>query len=302
VASAAPKTADAEASPVLDIVRTVADLRVRVAAWRKDGNTVALVPTMGALHQGHLELVRAAAGSCDRVVVSLFVNPTQFGPSEDYRTYPRDEATDSAMVAGAGASLLYAPTVEEMYPDGFATAVTVSGLTEGLCGAHRPGHFQGVATVVAKLLTQCAPDRAFFGEKDYQQLLVIKRLVRDLDLPVDIVGVPTVREDDGLAMSSRNAYLDPGQRAIAGKLNAILADAAARAAAGAEVAAAEAHARAELEATGFDSIDYVEIRDAETLEPVSRVTRPARILAAVRLGRARLIDNLPIQPAAGPSQ
>ncbi|MHA1113172.1 MAG: pantoate--beta-alanine ligase, partial [Alphaproteobacteria bacterium] len=187
----------------LDIVRTVADLRARVRAWRGAGETVALVPTMGALHDGHLALVGAARAACDRVVATLFVNPTQFGEGEDFESYPRTEADDAAKLATVGTDLLYAPSAAEMYPDGFATNISVSGVAEGLCGAGRPGHFDGVATVVTKLLSQGSPDMAFFGEKDYQQLCVIRRFVRDLDIPVDIRGVPTVREADGLALSSR---------------------------------------------------------------------------------------------------
>jgi pantoate--beta-alanine ligase len=289
--SAQPRAADAP----LAIVRTVPDLRARVAAWRKMGDTIGLVPTMGALHAGHMALVRAARSGCDRVVVTLFVNPTQFGPSEDYTAYPRDEARDATLVAGTGAHLLFAPTVETMYPDDAATTVTVARLTEGLCGDHRPGHFAGVATVVTKLLVQAAPDRAYFGEKDYQQLQVIRRLATDLFLPVEIVGVPTVREIDGLALSSRNAYLTPVERMIAPALHATLAAAAARLADGVRRTGEEiVWATAELRRAGFARIDYVDVRDAATLERVEVVARPARAFAAAWLGRTRLIDNVAV--------
>lgn len=199
----------------IEIVRTVADLRARVAGWHADGETVAMVPTMGAIHDGHMALVRQARTLADRVVASIFVNPLQFGQNEDFNAYPRGEARDAALLAEAGAVLLFAPNAAEMYPDGFATTVHVGGLTDGLCGTSRPTHFDGVATVVAKLLLQCGPDVAIFGEKDYQQLLVIKRLVRDLDIPVEIVGGAIVRENDGLALSSRNAYLSAKEREAA---------------------------------------------------------------------------------------
>jgi pantoate--beta-alanine ligase len=196
----------------LPIVRTVAELRAQVAGWRKAGQRVGLVPTMGALHEGHLSLVRLAREHAERVVVSVFVNPTQFSPNEDFDAYPRDEAHDAGLLAGVGCDLLFAPGVAEMYPPGFATTVTVAGVSEPLDGTARPGHFVGVATIVSKLLNQCGPDVAVFGEKDYQQLQVIRRLARDLDLPVEIVGGPTARAEDGLALSSRNAYLSAAER------------------------------------------------------------------------------------------
>lgn len=278
----------------LAIVRTVADLRARVAEWRWQGQKVALVPTMGALHEGHLSLVRAAQKLADRVVVSIFVNPRQFGANEDFGRYPRQEAEDTEKLANVAADLLFAPDVTEMYPEGFATNVSVGGVTEGLCGAARPGHFDGVATVVTKLLLQCLPDVAVFGEKDYQQLLTIKRVARDLDIPVAILGAPTMREADGLAMSSRNAYLSPEERRIAARLPAILRELVAAAERGDELSALCARGIAELKAAGFASVDYLEFRDAETLAPVSRIERPARILVAARLGNTRLIDNMPV--------
>jgi len=282
----------------LETVRTIAALRERVAGWRRDGAVVGLVPTMGAVHDGHLALVRTARSECDRVVATIFVNPTQFGPSEDLSTYPRREAADAAAFAENGVDLLFAPAADEMYPPGFATIVTVAGLTDGLCGAFRPGHFAGVATVVAKLLIQCLPDRAYFGEKDYQQLQVIKRLASDLDIPVAIRGVAIVREDDGLALSSRNAYLSADERGIAANLNKVLRHLATAVAAGAPCAEEIAAARAALDKAGFTAIDYVEVCDAETLAPLAKVDRPARVFAAARIGKTRLIDNMPVPAAA----
>lgn len=288
---------DSAADLALATVRTVADLRRIVARWRQGGKTVALVPTMGALHEGHLSLMQLARQHCDRVVATIFVNPQQFAPHEDFGAYPRQEVRDAALLAGEGVDLLYAPMVTEMYPEGFSTTVTVAGVSEGLCGAFRPQMFPGVATVVTKLLLQAGPDAAIFGEKDYQQLQVIRRLVRDLDIPVRIVGGPTVREPDGLAMSSRNAYLTPAERAVANRLYATLGQVADAAQAGTPpVAEALATARESLLAAGFRSVDYIELRDAETLQPVDRLDRPARALAAAWLGRARLIDNVPVTP------
>jgi pantoate--beta-alanine ligase len=279
----------------LPVVRTVASLRERIAAWREADETIALVPTMGALHEGHLSLVRLARSQCGRTVVSLFVNPTQFGPHEDLSAYPRDEAGDAAKLAAAGADLLFAPALGEMYPPGFSTQVTVSGLTDHLCGPHRPGHFDGVATVVTKLLLQSLPDAAVFGEKDWQQLQVIRRLARDLDIPVEILGAPTVREPDGLAKSSRNAYLSSEERRIAAGLNRVLTELAHAVAAGEPARAAEEKALRTLLEGGFSSVDYVTVADAETLQPVERIgARPARAFAAARLGRTRLIDNVPV--------
>jgi pantoate--beta-alanine ligase len=282
--------------PTLPIVRSRADLRARVAAWRSAGERVALAPTMGALHQGHLSLVGIGKANADHVVASLFVNPTQFSPAEDFDAYPRDEAKDAQLLAEAGCELLYAPTAEEMYPLGFSTAVTVANVSQGMEGAARPHHFGGVATVVAKLLTQCAPDVAIFGEKDYQQLQVIRRLTRDLDLPVEIIGGPTVRADDGLALSSRNAYLTAAQRQIAPALNRALRSCAEAVAKGAAVAEAEAAAIESILAAGFDSVDYLEVRSAEYLERLGPgpIDAPARVLTAARLGRTRLLDNVPI--------
>jgi len=280
----------------LPVLRTVADLRAQVAAWRAEGLTVALVPTMGALHDGHLGLVRRGRELADRVVASVFVNPTQFAPHEDFDRYPRDEAGDSAKLLSAGCHALYTPTVREMYPEGFATAISVGGPSEGLCGTFRPQMFGGVAIVVTKLFLQALPDVAVFGEKDYQQLMVIRRFTRDLDIPVRVEGLPTVREADGLALSSRNAYLGADERARAPELNRALTAAAAALAGGAEVDGVLTAVRGRVAEAGFGSIDYVELRDAETLAPVSRLERPARLLAAVWLGKARLIDNVPVLP------
>ncbi len=277
------------------LCRTVAELRQTVAAWRRQGASIGLVPTMGALHEGHQALIRAARAACDRVIVTIFVNPKQFGVNEDFQAYPRGEAADAAKASAAGAVLIFAPTPEEMYPSGFVTTVTVDRLTEGLCGPHRPGHFAGVATVVAKLLLQSLPDAAFFGEKDYQQLLVVTRMARDLDIPVRIVGVPTVREADGLALSSRNVYLSPENRQKAPVLATTLRAMAERLGQdGSRVGEEIAWGAARLEEAGFDRIDYLAVCDAETLAPLARVDRPARILVAAYLGTTRLIDNIPV--------
>ena len=276
------------------IARTVADLRAQVGAWRAAGQRIGFVPTMGALHEGHLSLVRLAGARAERVVASVFVNPTQFGPHEDFDAYPRDEARDAALLAEAGCHLLFAPTVEAMYPPGASTTITVAGVSEPLDGLARPGHFAGVATVVTKLLNQCGPDVAVFGEKDFQQLQVIRRLVRDLNLPVEIVGGPIVRAEDGLALSSRNAYLTTQERPVAGRLNRMLAEALARLRTGEDVERVEAWAVADLLAAGFESIDYVEARVPETLARLGPgpATGPIRLLAAAHLGRTRLIDNV----------
>jgi len=273
----------------LPIVRDVASLRAQVAAWRAQGLRVGLTPTMGALHEGHLSLIRAAKEKCDRAVATLFVNPKQFAPHEDFERYPRDEAGDGAMLASAGCDLLYAPDRAVMYPEGFATNVVVTSVSTPLEGEFRPHFFGGVATVVTKLLLQALPDAAFFGEKDYQQLQVITRMARDLDIPVAIEGCATVRESDGLAMSSRNAYLNADERRIAARLNLIMHDAIKAARTGEPIAKAEAEAARHLTAAGFTSIDYVAIRDAETLAPIQDLSRPARILAAawMRAGRDR---------------
>ena len=275
------------------VARSVAGLRRQVALWRAAGERVGLVPTMGALHAGHLALVAAARGQCERVVASIFVNPKQFGPREDFATYPRPEADDLAKLAGAAADLVFIPPVGEMYPDGFATTISTGGPSQGLCGAQRPGHFDGVATVVAKLLIQAAPDAAYFGEKDYQQLMVMRRMARDLDLPVEIVGVPTVREPDGLALSSRNVYLSAEERRVAPHLNRAMREAAAEIGRGAAPGPVLERAVASLTGLGF-AIEYLELRDGVTLTRLFELSRPARLLAAAHLGHTRLIDNIPV--------
>lgn len=286
----------------LPIVRTVAELRATVRDWRRSGATIAVTPTMGALHEGHLSLVRAAAQRADKVIVTLFVNPTQFNNAADLAAYPRTESEDAARLAPSGCHLIYAPSVEEMYPPGFSTTVTVTGVSEGLCGDYRPGHFEGVATVVTKLLLQTGADLAVFGEKDFQQLHVVKRLARDLDIPVEIIGLPTVREADGLALSSRNTRLSAAERQIAPRLQAVLAATAGQLAAGAAPPPALTEAKAAIEAAGFDRVEYLELRAAEDLSPLAALDRPARLLAAAWLGDTRLIDNLEVgQVKAAPS-
>jgi pantoate--beta-alanine ligase len=273
--------------------RTVGDLRQRLAPWRKAGERIALVPTMGALHDGHLSLVALAKRNADRAVVSIFVNPAQFGPREDFQRYPRDESGDLDKLEKAGADLVFAPGTAEMYPQGFSTKVVVSDLTGDLCGAARPNHFDGVATVVTKLLLQCGPDVAIFGEKDYQQLLVIRHLVRDLDIPVEILGGPIVREADGLALSSRNAYLSQAERKAAPLLYQTIVAVANDLSQGRGADDAASAGRFKLEGAGF-RVDYVAVRDPETLKPLSGPVRRARVLAAVQLGRTRLIDNVAV--------
>jgi pantoate--beta-alanine ligase len=281
---------DLPLTPPID--RTVAAMRWRVGGWHQASERVALVPTMGALHDGHLALVKAAKEKAARVVVSIFVNPTQFAPHEDFAAYPRDEAKDLAGLAALGVDAVFAPNVDEMYPAGFVTSISVGGPSEGLETAFRPHFFGGVATVVAKLFIACAPDMAIFGEKDYQQLLVIRRMAADLGLPVEVTGHPTIREPDGLALSSRNAYLSPEERAKAPALNKALIRAGSAIRAGAPVARVLSAASVDLKAAGF-RVDYVELRNAQTLAPVTDVkTEKLRVLAAAWLGKTRLIDNV----------
>jgi pantoate--beta-alanine ligase len=285
----------------METVQSVAALRRSVSAWRAQGLTVGFVPTMGALHEGHLSLIRLALARSDRVVASIFINPRQFAAHEDLGAYPRQAERDAELLSQAGCGLLFAPDRPEMYPDGFASEVTVSGVSADLESWARPHFFSGVATVVTKLLLQCLPDVAVFGEKDYQQLLVIRRLVRDLDIPVTILAGPTVREADGLALSSRNAYLSQSERQAATALSRALnrgADALAR---GEPIAAVEASAIGALSQAGFGPIDYVAVRGANDLAPLPGpgIDRPARILAAARLGRTRLIDNVAVTPKTG---
>ena len=276
-----------------DIVRALSDLRARVAGWHRNGETVGLVPTMGALHAGHLSLVQAAKAGADRVIVTIFVNPKQFNTPDDLAKYPRTEQADAALLAPLGVDVIFVPEVAEVYPDGFATSVTVSGISAGLEGAFRPGHFDGVATVVCKLFTMTQADRAYFGEKDYQQLLVVRRMQRDLNLPIDVVGCPTLRDPDGLALSSRNQRLGRDARAIAPALHAGLTRAAV-ALGGEAVAAVLDRTRADLLAAGFTSVDYIALCSADRLEPMTALDRPARLLAAAWLGGVRLIDNIAV--------
>ena len=286
----------------MQTVKTLQMLRTALAQLRAPGATIALVPTMGALHEGHLTLVRRARAEADHVVASIFVNPKQFGANEDLAAYPRQLADDAAMLEAEGAALLWAPAVEAMYPAGFATNISVAGVSEGLCGAARPGHFDGVATVVCKLFNQVEPDVALFGEKDFQQLSVIRAMARDLDLTrphVDaIIGVPTVREADGLAMSSRNRYLSPEHRAAAAILPRAMQTAIAEIACGADVAASLAALEAAIIAAGFASVDFAVLTDASSLAPLAaRGAAPARLLVAARIGGTRLIDNMAVSPA-----
>lgn len=278
------------------IVRTVAELCKTVGAWHAESLKVAIVPTMGALHEGHLSLVRAALERADRVIVTLFVNPKQFNSAADLAAYPRTEHEDAAKLAPLGAHMLYAPDGEEMYPGGFATTVSVAGVSEGLCGANRPGHFDGVATVVAKLFLQTSADLAFFGEKDFQQLHVVRRMASDLDLPIEIIACPTVRETDGLAMSSRNLRLSDGERQAAPKLAAILFEAAERLTAGTPAEEVLTAARQEILAAGYGEVEYLDLHAEDDLEPLEAVERPARLLVAAWLGDVRLIDNVSVRP------
>lgn len=278
----------------MQIIRDIAALRHAISAMRQGGKTIALVPTMGALHEGHMSLVKKAKTLADHVVVSIFVNPTQFGPNEDFDAYPRDEQKDGAMLAEAAVSILWAPDVSVMYPPGHVTHVEVAELGADFCGAARPGHFDGVATIVSKLLNQVRPDIAIFGEKDWQQLAIIRQFVRDLDFPVDIIGAPIARAADGLALSSRNAYLTPQQRSDAVHLSQALNHAAQAIAAGENVASVLAEAEQAIIAGGFDSVDYLALTNKDTLARLDQYSGPARLLAAARMGKTRLLDNVAV--------
>ena len=276
----------------MQIIRQLSALRERTKLIRESGRTLALVPTMGALHAGHMSLVELARRQADDVIVSIFVNPKQFGPNEDLDKYPRSEEADAARLAESGVTALWMPSVSEVYPDGFATSVKVAKLGELWCGAARPGHFEGVATVVAKLFNQVCPDIAVFGEKDWQQLAIIRRMARDLDMAVEIIGMPIVRDTDGLALSSRNAYLSAADREAALTLPRALSGAARDIGNGADVEVTLADAKAQLLAAGFTHVDYFALVDAATLEPLATLDRTGRLLAAARIGGTRLIDNI----------
>ncbi|RMF17900.1 MAG: pantoate--beta-alanine ligase [Alphaproteobacteria bacterium] len=279
--------------------RTPGEMRMAVRAWQAAGLRVGLVPTMGALHAGHLSLVERIAEVVDRVIVSIFVNPTQFGPDEDFAAYPRPIARDLAALADQPADAVYLPDAATMYPEDFSTSVQVGTLGKILEGKFRPGHFEGVATVVTKLLGASRADVAIFGEKDYQQLVVIRRLVRDLDLGTEILAAPIVREPDGLALSSRNAYLDAQARAVAPALYRTLCALKKAAQSGGELRALEREGVRRLREAGFEAVDYCTFRDPETLQEISRLDRPARLLAVARLAGTRLLDNLEVVPIGG---
>ena len=276
------------------VIRTAAELQEKVAGWKRSGILVGVVPTMGALHDGHLSLARAARAQSDRVIVTIFVNPKQFNNPDDLKKYPRTEAHDLALLEAEGVDVLFAPQPDEVYPDGFATNVTVRGVSEPLEGANRPGHFDGVATVVSKLFGMTQAGRAFFGEKDWQQVQVVQRLVRDLNIPIKIIPCPTIREADGLAMSSRNVRLSAAERAQAPALYAIMQRAATAIRAGGGIEAVLETARAEVIAAGFREVEYLELRDAETLAQVTDLAKPVRMLAAAWLGDVRLTDNIDV--------
>jgi len=278
----------------MQIIRKLGPLRDALAEFRKDGCKMGLVPTMGALHAGHMKLVEVAIEQCDVVVASLFVNPAQFSEGEDLDTYPRQEAEDLALFEAAGVDLVWAPTLDQIYPEDYSTKVNVGGLSEGLDTLTRPDFFEGIATVCTKLFNQIRPDAAYFGEKDFQQLAIIKRLTRDLDFTHQVVGVPTVREEDGLALSSRNVYLSDEERAKAAVLPGIMQDAAKAIEKGDDISVILEQARANLLRSDFHQIDYFEVRDAKTLEKVEKLTHPARLFLAAHIGTTRLIDNIPL--------
>ncbi|WP_289079907.1 pantoate--beta-alanine ligase [uncultured Sulfitobacter sp.] len=277
-----------------EIIRTLVELRSKVAGWKAAGESVAVVPTMGALHQGHLSLVRAAKEACDRVIVTIFINPKQFNNPEDYKNYPRTEEEDARKLIALKADVVYVPDGEQMYPNGFATTVSVEGITQGLCGAHRAGHFDGVATIVTKLFTQTHADKAFFGEKDYQQLQVVTRLARDLDLPIEVIGCPTIREEDGLAMSSRNLLLSDRARTWAPELHRAMEEMSEGLLAGGDLETLRAAAVSRVERAGFTQVEYLDLRSADQLELMTTPNRPARLLAAAWLAGVRLIDNIAV--------
>lgn len=279
---------------IAPIERTLAGLRRQTAHWRKADETIGVVPTMGALHQGHLSLARAAREKCDRVIVTIFVNPKQFNDPDDLKTYPRTENEDAQKLESIGVDLIYAPEPDQIYPDSFATTVSVSGLTDMLCGESRPGHFDGVATVVSKLFIQTAADFAFFGEKDYQQLQIVRRMAADLDIPIEVIGCPTIREDDGLAMSSRNLLLSDRSRIHAPVLAEVMEDMREKLRAGAAMAEILPDAKARMMSVGFNGIDYLELRDGGDLSLLEKAKPDARLFAAAWLAGVRLIDNIAV--------
>ena len=278
----------------LDIIRTVAELRSRVSMWRRQGLSISLIPTMGSLHAGHLSLMKVGKEQSDRVIATIFVNPLQFAPNEDFETYPRRENSDVHKLIEEGVDLLFAPDVNEMYRSDATTTISVGGLTDCLCALSRPGFFDGVATVVTKLLLQALPDIAIFGEKDYQQLLVIKRLATDLDIPVEIIGAPTIREEDGLALSSRNVYLDTKSRSIAPSMYNILTQYASDISNGNDIKKSLQLAKQNMQKSGFEKIEYLDLRSSQTLRACNDIKKPSRLFAAAWLGSTRLIDNLAI--------
>lgn len=279
---------------MVEILRTVADLRARVAEWKAGGASVGVVPTMGALHEGHLSLARAAKAGTDRVIVTIFVNPKQFNNAEDLKKYPRTLEADAALLDSVGVDVIFSPAPEEVYPAGFATTVSVSGVSEPLEGVHRPGHFDGMATVVTKLFGMTRADRAWFGQKDWQQLQVVRRLVADLNLHIEIVGAETVRDADGLALSSRNARLSAAAREIAPSLYWAMVSAAADLRDGDDLEDVLHEAREAVLGAGFDKVEYLDLRTAEMLDPMDRLDGPARLLAAAWLDGVRLIDNISV--------
>ncbi len=280
------------------IIRTLSELRAATHAWHMAGETIGVVPTMGALHDGHLSLVAAAKAGCDRVIVTIFVNPKQFNQASDLDNYPRTEEEDARKLERFRVDAVYAPDVSQIYPDGFSTNVSVTGMTDVLCGAHRPGHFDGVATVVTKLFTQSSADKAYFGEKDFQQLMVVRRMARDLDIPIEVVGCPTIREEDGLAMSSRNLLLSDRARVKAPRLSEVMSEVADQLSQGVVFSELQADAVAKLDLAGFTSVDYFELRSCADLSMLERPTEPARLFAAAWLAGVRLIDNIDV-PVAG---
>lgn len=279
------------------IIRKLSDLRSLTRVWHIAGDTIGVVPTMGALHEGHLSLVAAAKAGCDRVIVTIFVNPKQFNQPSDLDNYPRTEEQDARKLDRFAIDVVYAPDVDQIYPDGFSTNVSVTGMTDVLCGAHRPGHFDGVATVVTKLFTQTSADKAYFGEKDFQQLMVVQRMAHDLDIPIEVVGCPTIREEDGLAMSSRNLLLSDRARIKAPRLNEIMVEVAEQLGQGAAFPELKSAAIAKLDRADFNEIDYFELRSCEGLKLLTRPTEPSRLFAAAWLAGVRLIDNIDVPVA-----